>query len=305
MTREPKDLAASVRQRLMNWSAREALDFQLVLIRYGIERLLYRLSRSPYSDRFVLKGAMLFVAWEGWTPRPTRDVDLLGRGEHSLPSLQSIFQALCQVVVEPDGLVFHPETVEITNIRDDQEYGGHRVRLRATLGQARIDLQADIGYGDAISPPPARITFPALLDLPAPIIMAYPRESVVAEKLHALVTLGIANSRMKDFYDLWLLARQFSFNGPSLARAIQATFERRQTPLPGATPLGLTSDFYDDANKRIQWQAFLSSSRLTGGGPQFEHVVPFLRGFLMPPTHAIVQQFEFNSQWLPGGPWRE
>lgn len=193
--RNSKDLAASVRQRLLNWSRHEQLDFQLVLTRYGIERLLYRLSRSSYRDRFVLKGALLFVAWEGWSPRPTRDVDLLGLGEHSAAALQSIIEALCWLEVEPDGMVFDPESIEVTNIRDDQAYGGHRVCLRATLAEARVDIQVDVGYGDAVLPHTDRIIFPVLLELPAPAILAYPREAVVAEKFHALVTLGMANER--------------------------------------------------------------------------------------------------------------
>src|SRR5258708_3667957 len=186
--RQPKDLPASIHQRLLNWSRREKLDFQYTLTRYGIERLLYRLSRSPFRDGFVLKGAMLFVAWEGWSPRPTRDVDLLGRGEHSPDQLRTVFEAICRLEVEPDGLVFYPDTVKVTDIREDQEYGSQRVQFRASLGAARIDVQADIGYGDAVLPAPARITFPALLDFQAPTILAYPRETVVAEKYHALVT---------------------------------------------------------------------------------------------------------------------
>ena len=301
--RQPKDLAASVRQRLLNWSQRQQLDFQYVLTRYGIERLLYRLSRSPFSDQFVLKGAMLFVAWEGWSPRPTRDVDLLGRGEHNADQLRSVFEALCRLEVEPDGLVFHPDMVKVTDLREDQAYGGQRVQLRASLGLARIDVQVDIGYGDAVLPPPARLTFPTLLDLPAPVILAYPRETVVAEKYHALVTLGLANSRMKDFYDLWALARQFTFEGATLARAIESTFRRRQTPLPTSAPVALTADFYGDPNKRAMWQAFLTRNRLNADGLQLDQVAERLREFLLPPTMAVAQGASFDQHWSADLSW--
>lgn len=301
--RQPKDLAASVRQRLLNWGQREQLDFQYVLTRYGIERLLYRLSRSPFSDRFVLKGAMLFVAWEGWSPRPTRDVDLLGRGEHNADQLRSVFEAICRLEVEPDGLVFHPDTVKVADIREDQAYGGQRVQLRASLGLARIDVQVDIGYGDAVLPPPTRLTFPTLLDLPAPTILAYPRETVVAEKYHALVTFGLANSRMKDFYDLWALARRFTFEGATLARAIESTFRRRQTPLPTSEPLALTRDFYGDPIKRAMWQAFLARNRLNASDLQLDQVTELLREFLLPPALAVVQGVAFDQHWSANLSW--
>jgi len=304
MSRGPKDLAASVRQRLLNRSAREAIDFQVILTRYGIERLLYRISRSRYSDRFVLKGAMLFSAWEGWSPRPTRDVDLLSRGENSPAYLKSIFEAICQVEVEPDGVMFDPKTIEIAAIRADQENGGQRVNLTGNLGQARVDVQVDIGFGDAVFPPPVPITFPVLLDLPAPVIMAYSRETVVAEKFHALVTLGMANSRMKDFYDLWLLGRHFAFDGATLAKAIRSTFGRRQTLLSNDVPLALTAGFYDETAKRTMWQAFLTRNRLEVGNKQLEEVIELLREFLLPPARAAAVETMFKQNWPAGGPWK-
>ncbi len=206
-----KDLAASVRQRLLQRSTKDGIDFHLTLTRYAIERLLYRLGQSAHRRKFILKGAMLFIAWAGWSPRPTRDVDLLGSGDPDASKLKSIFDALCQLEVEPDGLVFDPRTIKVDDIREEQVYEGKRVRLRATLSEARIDVQIDIGYGDAVFPKPVTIHFPTLLNLPSPNILGYSRESVVAEKLEALVKLGMVNSRMKDFYDLWSLAQQFSF----------------------------------------------------------------------------------------------
>lgn len=303
MKGEHKDLAASIRQRLFNRSAQEGNDFQLVLTRYGIERLLYRLSRSPYCDRFMLKGALLFIAWEGWSPRPTRDVDLLGHGEYSAAYLKSAFKTICQVEVVPDGLVFHPETLKVMTIRGEQEYGGHRVRLYATLAQARVDIQIDVGYGDAVFPASQWIDFPSLLNLPAPTILAYPREAVVAEKFHALATLGVANTRMKDFYDLWLLARQFAFDGKTLAGAIQATFQRRQTPLPDELPLALTATFYADHSKQVLWRAFLKRNRLPEVEASLEEAVVFVHKFLWLPTQAIRDGKPFNAFWQAGGPW--
>jgi hypothetical protein len=252
----------------------------------------------------VLKGAMLFVAWEGWSPRPTRDVDLLGRGERGADPLQAVFEALCRLEVEPDGLVFQPDTVKVAEIREDQAYGGQRVQLRASLGLARIDVQVDIGYGDAVLPPPARLTFPTLLDLPAPAILAYPRETVVAEKYHALVTLGLANSRMKDFYDLWALARQFTFDGATLARALESTFRRRQTPLLTGEPVALTQAFFEDPGKRAMWQAFLARNRLTVDAVQLDQVTELLRAFLLPPALAIAQGAPFDQFWSAEQSWQ-
>ena len=300
--RETKDIAASIRQRLLNRSAREGVDFQLMLTRYAIERMLYRLGQSEYRERFVLKGAMLFIAWEGWSPRPTRDVDLLGQGNPAASELKSIFEALCRLEVEPDGLIFHPETITVDDIREDQPYSGKRVRLRATLGEARIAVQADIGYGDVVFP--ALLTFPTLLKLPPPQILAYPPESVIAEKLEAMIRFGPVNSRMKDFYDLWQLALHFSFDGARLAEAIRATFQRRRTSLPGDLPLALTDDFYRERRRQTMWQAFLRKNRLAPAEGDFEVVGRLLQEFLSPPVQHLARRAPFQGQWPPGGPWK-
>lgn len=213
-----------------NLARKQHEDFQLVLTRYAIERLLYRLTRTGYAAEFVLKGAMLFRLWADQPHRPTRDLDLLGRGDPSVDRLAAVFRAVCGAAVEDDGLLFDPATVTAGKIKEDQEYEGVRVECVARLGQARIDLQVDVGFGDAVTPGPVTVQYPGLLDLPAPELAAYPRETVVAEKFQAMVMLGIANSRMKDFFDLWVLARSFTFAGPVLAAAIRATFARRKTP---------------------------------------------------------------------------
>jgi predicted nucleotidyltransferase component of viral defense system len=302
---KPRNLAASVRHRLADLARKQGEDFQLALTRYVIERLLYRLSRSPYGDQFVLKGAMLFRVWTDQIHRPTRDLDLLSRGEPSLEALGQVFCDICQIPVEDDGLIFDPTTVTAERIKQDQEYEGVRVGCRAQLDQARIDLQIDVGFGDAVVPEPTTVTYPAMLDFASPVLRAYPRETVVAEKYQAMVMLGIANSRMKDFFDLWTLANTFEFDGASLCRAIQATFTRRKTALPTAPPLALTAEFGADVAKVRQWDAFIKKGRLDAGGVTLEQVCAFLSGFLMPPTLAIGAGEEFPKAWPPAGPWKD
>ncbi len=236
----PHNIAASVRQRLMNKAREQKEAFDLVLIRFALERLLYRLSQSNHGHRFVLKGAMLFQIWSGQGHRPTRDLDLLGTGAPSPAEFEQLFRDVCDQPVEDDGLVFLADTVQAAVMKEDEQYEGLRLKFEARLASARIPIQIDIGFGDAITPAANEILYPAILDFPAPTLMAYPLETVVAEKFQAMVMLGIANSRMKDFYDIWSLARTFEFSGPSLSSAIRATFERRQTDLPSKPPLRFT-----------------------------------------------------------------
>lgn len=299
----PRNLAASVRHRLLELAHEQGAEFHLVLTRYVIERLLYRLSQSEHADQFVLKGAMLFRLWSDHPHRPTRDLDLLGKGEPSLEALAKVFRDVCGTEVEADGLTFDPDSVTAGRIREDQEYEGVRVECRANLGQPRIDLQIDIGFGDAVVPRAVTVTFPTMLEFPVPVLKAYPRQAVVAEKFQAMVTLGIANSRMKDFFDLWVLAHDFAFDGPSLSQAIRATFRRRKTALLTEPPLALTSAFGTDEGKVKQWAAFLKRGKLDASGASLEQVCVFLNGFLIPPTQALAAGEEWLSNWPPGGPW--
>lgn len=223
-----------------------------MLGRYALERLLHRIGQSTHHDKFVVKGAMLFHLWTNQTYRPTRDIDFLAHGDHSVTHLEDIFREVCKRAVVDDGLVFEPDSVAGSVIKPDQEYQGARILLQAKLERARIPVQIDVAFGDAITPGPRQIEYPSMLGFPTPVVSIYPRETVVAEKFQALVTLGMANSRMKDFFDLWLLATTFEFDGDLLAQAIQATFERRRTPLPEAIPTALTVDFYDDDVKQRQ-----------------------------------------------------
>lgn len=297
------NVAASVRQRLLNLAKARGEDFQSLLTRFGIERLLYRLAVSSRADDFVLKGAALLVVWADTPFRATKDLDLLGRGDVSAPRLEALFRDLCALDVPDDGLQFLPESIRVEPIREDQDYGGLRIRLEARLAAARIALQVDVGIGDAVTPRPSLIEYPTLLDFPAPRIRAYARETVVAEKFHAMVEHGLQNSRMKDFFDLWILAREFQFEGPRLTAALAATFGRRGTTIPGEAPVALTDRFGSDPSKRAQWDAFLKRARVTQKTPVFENVLEAIARFVLPPAQAAHHATAFELKWPPGGPW--
>jgi predicted nucleotidyltransferase component of viral defense system len=296
--------AASIRQRLLNLARERGEDFGLVLTRYALERVMYRLSVSGHCEQFILKGAMLFALWGNDPHRPTRDLDLLGRGAIDTRRLEHIFREVLAVEVEDDGLDFHAETVRGERIREDEEYEGVRVHLEARLAAARIKVQIDVGFGDVVTPAPQEADYPVLLDLPAPRLRTYPRETVVAEKFEAMVKLGIANSRMKDFYDLWVMARDFEFEGTLLSHAINATFERRGTALPKEVPLALTEEFSSDAGKKAQWSAFLRRLGREAGGTPLAEVTNALGEFLLPPAFAAGRAEDFGRSWPPAGPWQ-
>lgn len=299
----PVNLTASIRQRLLNLSVSRAEDPNLTLTRFALERLLYRLARSEYAGQFILKGAMLFAVWMESAHRPTRDLDLLGFGEASNERLTEIFQRLCHMEVEPDGLTFDARSVRVAEIREGQAYQGQRVKLIGLLGTARIPVQIDVGFGDVVTPEAKEIEYPTLLDLPAPRIRAYPPETVVAEKLQAMVALGMQNSRMRDFYDLRIIARQFSFEGTTLVTAVGATFNRRRTGIPQAVPTGLSDEFATDEHKITQWKAFLARSQLEGAEIELSQVINELRAFLIPVLDAAANAKDFAHSWANGGPW--
>ena len=256
-----RNLAASVRARLLNRARETRQDFNLILTRYALERLLYRLSISPHADQFLLKGALLFDLWFDVPHRPTRDADFLGLGSAELPHLETIFKDVCMMDSE-DGMMFRLDTVQAAEIRKEANYAGVRVTLLGLIDSARCPVQIDIGFGDAVTPGPEEVRYPVMLpDFQAPKLRVYPRYTVVAEKLEAMAALGIANSRMKDFFDLWILSRYTDFDGDTLRRAIRATFDRRKTELPPGVPFGLTDGFARDTRKQMQWQAFLGMGR--------------------------------------------
>jgi Nucleotidyl transferase AbiEii toxin, Type IV TA system len=257
-----RNLAASVRARLKLRADATQQEFNLTLTHYGLERLLYRLSISDHAPNFLLKGALLFSLWYDQPHRPTRDADLLGFGSDDITSVVTTFHEICQISVE-DGVVFDTASIKGTTIRKETGYGGVRIDLLAHLDGARIALQVDIGFGDAVTPAPESISYPVLLDdLPAPQLRAYPKYTVVAEKFHAICLLGMANTRMKDYFDLEILLSEDTLDAEQLKRAIEATFTRRKTPLPMSLPAGLSDAFATDTIKQTQWMAFLKKNRL-------------------------------------------
>jgi predicted nucleotidyltransferase component of viral defense system len=257
-----KDLAASVRARLLNISKADKTDFNQVLVRYALERLLYRLSQSSHADTFVLKGALLFAIWYDLPHRSTRDADLLGFGASDLVSIGQTFRDIASVQVA-DGIVFDPASVSVEEIRKDAGYAGARVMIDAELARAKCRTQIDIGFGDAVTPGPIQATYPVLIaDFPAPVLRTYPVYTVVAEKLHAIALLGMTNSRLKDYLDLSVLLDRETLDLNTLATAITATFERRGMDVPTELPIGLTDEFADDVSRQKLWQAFLRKNEL-------------------------------------------
>jgi predicted nucleotidyltransferase component of viral defense system len=302
MTKAPRDIAASVRARLLLLAKSRREDFQLVLTRYANERLLYRLSRSQHAGSFVLKGAALFTLWTDKPHRATRDVDLLGFGAPTAERIRNVLNEVISLDVADDGVRFDSSSLEVEPIREEQEYGGIRAVLVARVTAAKVRLQIDVGFGDVVTPEATEIQYPTLLEFPGPKLRAYPRETVVAEKLEALVQLGLANSRMKDFYDLVILSRLFDFEGALLVRAIRATFERRKTTLPTELPAGLTAAFAMDPTKVGQWVAFLRKSGARDGEDLAATVKEITR-FVQPLLLAAASGDPFAMRWPRAGPW--
>lgn len=303
MSRPPRDLAASIHARLLNGARERREDPRFALQRYAAERFLYRLGVSSYREQFVLKGAMLFALWGGSAYRPTRDLDFTGYGDPSVAAVLDRVREICAVAVADDGMTFDAATLRIEPIREDVEYGGVRIVFEARLGSAQVRMQLDVGFGNAIEPGAVEADYPTLLDAPAPHIRAYPHEAVVAEKFHAMVVLGERNSRFKDFYDLHVLAKQFSFDGGSVARAIAATFERRITAIEDVVPAALTPRFYADGPRAEQWRAYLKRSALPGAPADFAVVGELLQQFLVSPWQALARGEVFLDTWTPAGPW--
>lgn len=254
--RKPVNIGASIRARLLNLARERNQPFDLLLTRFVLERWLYRLSLTPHRDRFVLKGAMLMTTWFQDPFRPTRDLDLLGYGSAEADDVLAVFREICTVALD-DGVSFDAAALTVEQMRQDLEYGGLRLKTNAVLDGARVRVLIDIGFGDAVEPEEREL--PVLLDLPAPRLRTYRPETVIAEKFQAMVMLGHANTRMKDFYDIWLLSRSAEFAGEDLAKAIRATFERRKTDIPTTLPDALTPAFANDPAKQQQWTAFVEN----------------------------------------------
>jgi len=301
--RRIKDVSRSVHQRILNLAKQTDRRFNDLVQYYAGERWLYRLSRSRYNDRFVLKGALMLLVWDTPVMRPTRDIDLLGRISNNLESVRSVIAEICQTEVDDDGLSFDAKSVTTERIAEDADYEGVRAKFPARLGTTRIAMQIDIGFSDVITPKSLEISYPTMLEHPPARLHAYNRETVVAEKLEAMVKLGELNSRMKDFFDIWLLAGSFAFDGRALSEAIQRTFEKRQTSLE-PEPICFTVAFATDASKQAQWKAFARRSRLQEAPVEFSRVIERVRAFLQPLISTVALRRDFDMQWPPGGPWR-
>ena len=294
-------MVASIQARLVERSRALGVEHQLTLARFGGERLLYRLSTSAFADRFILKGAALLLMWLGEATRPTKDVDLLGFGDTSADGLAHVFEALC-AMESGDGLTFLPDSIQVQPIREHQEYGGMRVTLMAMLGHVRIPVQVDVGTGDAVVPPAELLDFPGLLELPQARLRMYRPETSIAEKTEAIVRLGLANSRMKDFFDIYSLATTRAFDGDTLRRAVMATFARRGTEVPQERPVALTAAFAQNVQKQVQWAPFVRRTRR----PELRDLPPVIEqldAFLWPVLQAARRDEPWPYLWPSRGPW--
>jgi hypothetical protein len=296
-----KNVAASVRQRLLNRARSDKRPFNELLQYYAMERFLYRLSRSDHAGRFILKGALMLRVWRTPEFRPTMDIDMLGRTNNEETSVVAQIRDILVTPSPDDGLVFDADSIEAERITEDADYAGLRIRFRAMLDTARISMQVDIGFGDVIYPGPEEAELPVMLGLPAPRLLCYSRESAIAEKFEAMVTLGDLNSRMKDFYDIWLLSRQFDFEGASLTEAIRLTFNQRGTAIPDG--IVALSNVFAEA-KQTQWQAFHKRLGQDHVPVPFIEVVRVLSIFLAPVSNHLSTGTNVPSRWIAPGPWR-
>lgn len=300
-----KNVAASARQRLLNLAKKQQTDFNRVLVRYAIERLLFRLSQHAARDLFMLKGAMLFITWPERTFRPSGDLDLLGSGASDPDSIKQLFIGICQIEEASDGISFDTNSITVETVRDTEEqYQGVRIRIQAQLDGAKIPVLIDVGFGDNVYPGPRRIAFPCLLpEMRAPEILAYPPETVVAEKFEAMVRYGEATTRLKDFCDIWTISTTFPFEKAVLVQAIRGTLERRGTDLPTGIPFALTDAFTELPEKQKAWEGFLRRNPPAAELPPFKQVVSDLRQFLGPVIASLALPEGGAGSWDPGAGW--
>lgn len=280
MKRQKTNFGHSVRTRLLALANRQGVQLEYVLLRYAFERFLYRLGQSTFANRFVLKGASAFAVWIGPFCRVTRDADLEAFGEVSADALVSMFKEVCAIPFPEDGVEFDLSSFIASEIKKEDKYPGVRVTFCASIGGARVNLQCDVGFGDSVYPTAETMRYPALLDAPAPHVKVYPRYTVVAEKFQVMVSRGLLNSRLKDYYDLWVLSNNFEFDQSMLRIAVERTFGRRDTAVPTSVPEALTTAFSDDPIKQTQWRAFLKKSGIEF--VELSAVVERLREFLAP-----------------------
>ena len=301
-----RDFAASVKARLLNRAKKTGERYELSLVRYACERFLYRLGASELRHRYILKGATLLSLWMLDPYRPTRDIDLLAYGNHDEASVRVAMHEICGISCPEDGLLFDLESLAVSQIRADQNYPGQRAVLRAFLGETRIRIQADFGFGDAVIPAPAEVQFPTLLDnVPPPRLHVYPPETTIAEKYQAMLTLGRQNSRMKDFHDIWALSEIYSFKGSILCEAIKACFDRRGTMEALSASDAESRSFYLDADLQARWGAYLRRGQFLNSPPlDFEDIGERIRTFLGPIRESILAEVPFDLAWSAGGSWQ-
>lgn len=302
--RPPKNIVASIHQRLLNVSKQTGRPFNDLVIYYAIERFLYRLFRSRYANRVVLKGGLMLQVWNTPITRLTRDIDLLGRLSNDPARIRTVVQGICATAVDDDGLIFDAESVMTSRIAEDAAYEGVRATFKGRFGKVPLAMQIDFGFSDVITPEPAHITYPSILGQPPAQLLAYNRETVVAEKFEAMTKLGELNSRMRDFFDVWALAQGFAFDGPALVEAIRATFARRETEVE-VEPVCFTERFTSAPAKAAQWKGFVKTSRVSSAPAELAEVMLHLREFLQPAAEAIVGGRHHGRQWRPRGPWAE
>ena len=298
--KSPGNIHASVRQRLLNRARSDRRPFNELLQYYAMERFLYRLSQSTHANRFILKGALMLRIWRSPELRPTMDIDMLGRTSNEEADIVAQIRDILAVDVEADGLAFDPDSIQAERITEDADYEGIRIRFLGALNSARINMQIDIGFGDIVYPEPEESDFPTMLNYPAPRLLCYSRESAIAEKFEIMVKLGVLNSRMKDFYDIWLLSRQFDFDGARLAEAIRLTFDQRGTELPAEIEV-FTESFIDE--KQVQWTAFWRRLQQDHVPTSFREVTASVDRFLSPIIAALSSGKPCPTNWTAPGPW--
>jgi len=304
MKEDIKNIEASVRARIQNKAKEANRSFAEVLQYYGMERFLYRFSCSKYADKFILKGALMFTVWQVSQRRTTLDIDFSARYNNQIMSIEKVIKDVCRVSVISDGLIFDPQTVKGYKIKENAEYEGVRVKFRGFLERSRIPMQIDIAFSDVIYPPPKVINYPVILDFPKPRLRGYPAESVVSEKFEAMVKLGLLNSRMKDFYDIWLMMRKFDFHGLTIVEALKRTFKHRKTELPKHKPL-FAGEIYDEkSDRQLLWKTFLKKGNIKHAPEKLRTTAIEIEQFLIEPLKAILKDRVFNKEWKTPGSWK-
>ena len=303
MKKEVKNIEASIKARLKNKAQETNRPFAEVMQYYGMERFLYRFSKSKYADKFVLKGALLFAVWQIPDRRTTLDIDFLARFDNEVATIERVMKDVCDTSVDPDGLKFDPQTVKGMKIKEDADYEGVRIKFTGFLDRAEIPMQIDVGFGDIVYPKTKAIDYPVILDFPKPHLNGYPQESVISEKFEAMIKLGLLNSRMKDFYDIWLMMRQFEFKGANIASAIKKTFNNRKTDIPNKKPL-FADEIYDEkSDRQTLWSAFLKKGDIQHAPGTLSVTAKEIENFLFEPIMALNENGKFDKTWKSPKGW--